>query len=62
MIPKIRDVLKHWVTIVRSGIIGTFMGLVPGVGEDMGAWVSYAVACNASRKKEEYGTGSWKAS
>ncbi len=58
VIPKIRDVLKHWVTIVRSGIIGTFMGLVPGVGEDMGAWVSYAVARNASRKKEEYGTGS----
>ncbi len=58
VIPKIRDVLKHWVTIIRSGIIGTFMGLVPGVGEDMGAWVSYAVARNASRKKEEYGNGS----
>jgi hypothetical protein len=46
------------VTIIRSGVIGTFMGLVPGVGEDMGAWVSYAVARNASKKKEEYGKGS----
>jgi putative tricarboxylic transport membrane protein len=58
VIPKIREVLRHWLTIIRSGIIGTFMGLIPGVGEDMGAWVSYAVARNASKKKEEYGRGS----
>jgi putative tricarboxylic transport membrane protein len=58
VIPRIRDVAVHWLTIIRSGIIGTFMGLVPGVGEDMGAWVSYAVARNSSRKKEEYGRGS----
>lgn len=58
VIPRIGAVLKHWLTIIRSGIIGTFMGLVPGVGEDMGAWVSYAVARNTSKNKEEYGKGS----
>ena len=58
VIPRVRDVLKHWVTIIRSGLIGTFMGLVPGVGEDMGSWVSYAVARNTSRNKDEYGKGS----
>jgi len=45
-------------TWVRSGIIGTFMGIVPGVGEDMGAWVSYAAARRASRDPDSFGKGS----
>ena len=58
VVPRIGVVLRHWVTIIRSGILGTFMGLIPGVGEDMGAWVSYAAARNSSRHKDEYGKGS----
>lgn len=58
VIPKIRDVLKYWRTIIRSGLTGTFTGIVPGVGEDMGAWVSYALAKNASKEKEKFGKGS----
>ncbi len=45
-------------TWLRSGVIGTFMGVVPGVGEDMGAWVSYAAAKRASKTSEEFGRGS----
>ena len=45
-------------TWLRSGVIGTFMGVVPGVGEDMGAWVSYAAAKRASKTPEEFGKGS----
>jgi len=33
-------------------------GLMPGVGEDSGAWMSYAAAKASSRHKEEYGKGS----
>ena len=58
VIPKIREVLAYWQTILRSGVTGTLMGLIPGVGEDMGAWVSYALARGASKHKEEYGKGS----
>ena len=49
---------RHSMTWLRSGLIGTFMGVVPGVGEDMGSWVSYAAAKRLSRKPEEYGKGS----
>lgn len=45
-------------TWIRSGLIGTFMGVVPGVGEDMGAWTSYAAARRASKTPEEFGKGS----
>lgn len=58
VVPKVREVLRYWQTIVRSGVIGTLMGLIPGVGEDMGAWVSYAAARGSSREKDQFGKGS----
>ncbi|MGV3570779.1 MAG: tripartite tricarboxylate transporter permease [Ramlibacter sp.] len=58
VIPKIRDVFRYWRTIIRSGIIGTFIGIVPGVGEDVAAWSSYAAAKRASKEKEQFGKGS----
>src|SRR5688572_11246555 len=58
VIPKLRDVLRYWRTIVRSGCIGTFIGIVPGVGEDTAAWTSYAAAKRASAEKELFGKGS----
>ncbi len=54
----IREALRYRVTAVRSGLIGTFMGLVPGVGEDMGAWASYAAARVRSRDPDKFGKGS----
>src|SRR6188508_1711259 len=41
-LPRIMDVLKYWRTIIRSGVIGVWVGILPGVGEDMAAWSSYA--------------------
>ncbi len=58
VLPKIRDVLQYWRTIVRSGLIGVFVGILPGVGEDMGSWSSYAAAKRASRERERFGKGS----
>ena len=58
VIPKLRDVFQYWRTILRSGLIGTGVGIVPGVGEDVAAWSSYAAAKRASKEKEKYGKGS----
>ncbi len=58
LLPKLRDVLTYWRTILRSGSIGVFVGILPGVGEDMAAWSSYAAARRASREKEKFGKGS----
>ena len=58
VIPKFRDVFQYWRTILRSGVIGTFIGIVPGVGEDVAAWSSYAAAKRASKEKDLYGKGS----
>jgi len=58
VIPSLKDIMKYWQTIIRSGIIGTIIGAIPGVGEDIGAWVSYDFAKKASKEKEKYGKGS----
>lgn len=57
VIPRIAELWRYKRTIVRSGLIGTLMGLLPGVGEDMGAWMSYAAARRASRERELFGKG-----
>lgn len=58
VIPRLEDVTKYWRTILRSGAIGTFIGILPGLGEDTAAWSSYAAARRASKEKEKYGRGS----
>jgi putative tricarboxylic transport membrane protein len=58
VLPRIADVLKYWKTILRSGAIGVFIGILPGVGEDMGAWSSYAAAKRFSPEREQFGKGS----
>jgi len=55
---KIREILMHWWTALRAGLIGVGIGIIPGVGEDVAAWVSYGVAKKASKHPEEYGKGS----
>ncbi len=46
--------------ILTSSTIGSFIGMLPGAGADIAAWVSYAVSKRRSTKDEqaEYGNGS----
>ena len=58
VLPDFSHVLRYKRTIARSGFLGTLIGVIPGVGEDIGAWVSYAAARRASKQKAEFGKGS----
>jgi len=58
VVPRLADLVRYWRTIIRSGVIGTTMGIIPGVGEDLGAWASYAAARRASRERDQFGRGS----
>ncbi len=58
VIPTFREIFQYWRTIIRSGLIGTFVGIIPGVGEDVGAWSSYAAAKKTSKNPEMFGKGS----
>ncbi len=57
VIPRLTEVVRYWKTIVRSGVVGTFIGAVPGVGEDIAAWVSYDMARRSSKEGHRFGQG-----
>ena len=44
-----------------TGLVGTFIGIIPGAGADIGAFVGYDVARSMSKHKEEFGKGSVEA-
>jgi putative tricarboxylic transport membrane protein len=44
-------------TIIRSTAIGTSLGIIPGVGQVVSAFVGYAAAKNASKHPETFGKG-----
>jgi putative tricarboxylic transport membrane protein len=42
---------------VRGNIVGIIIGVLPGAGADMAAWISYAMAKRFSKTPEKFGTG-----
>lgn len=43
---------------LRSSAIGSLVGMLPGAGADIAAWISYAVSKRFSKRPAEYGRGS----
>jgi TctA family transporter len=42
---------------VRGNIVGIIIGVLPGAGADMAAWVSYSMSKRFSKTPEKFGTG-----
>jgi len=57
VLPRIRDLIQNWKNIIRSGLIGTFVGTIPGVGENIASFVAYDFARRASKTPEKFGKG-----
>jgi putative tricarboxylic transport membrane protein len=53
----ILKVLAHPVHAIRSALIGTFIGILPGAGSPIAALVSYSEAVRWSKDKSQYGKG-----
>jgi len=54
---KLKDILKYRKTLLRSSLIGTFIGAVPGTGAALAAFLGYSEAKRASKHPEKFGTG-----
>jgi putative tricarboxylic transport membrane protein len=54
----LETIKKNALNLLRSGIIGVFIGVIPGVGEDVAAWVAYDAAKRMSKEPEKFGKGS----
>ncbi|WP_417522548.1 tripartite tricarboxylate transporter permease [Marinovum sp.] len=58
ILPNMAAVRRFLPTIGRSGVIGTGVGALPGVGEDVAGWVSYGVGKTVSKEGDQFGKGS----
>jgi len=57
IIPKLKELKGVLRTMIKSALIGTFIGAVPGTGCDIAAFVSYGEARRSSKHPEKFGTG-----
>lgn len=54
---RFSDLRRHGWNLLRSSVIGTWIGILPGIGGSVGSIVAYASAKNLSRTPELFGTG-----
>jgi len=47
---------QRW-NLIRSSLIGTWVGIMPGIGATVGSLLSYTVAKTMSKTPEKFGTG-----
>jgi len=48
---------RYKMPVLRGSALGTAIGVLPGAGADIGAWMSYAVSKKFSKEPEKFGTG-----
>ncbi|MTI83146.1 MAG: C4-dicarboxylate ABC transporter permease [Firmicutes bacterium] len=53
----ISDLIKKPILLLRSAVIGAFVGIVPGAGGNIAGLVSYNEAVRWSKKPKEFGKG-----
>lgn len=51
------DFLRHGVNLIRSSVIGTWIGILPGIGANIGSVTAYSAAKSLSKEPEKFGTG-----
>lgn len=57
VIPTLADLKTQGANLLRSSVIGTWIGILPGIGGNIAAMMSYTVAKNVSHTPEKFGTG-----
>lgn len=57
LLPGCRAALSHKWTSVRSAVIGTIVGTLPGAGADIASFMGYNEARRASKDPESFGRG-----
>jgi len=58
MWPGWNNIWPYRITFLRSSLIGTFVGLLPGAGADIAAFIGRSEAKRYSKHPEEFGKGS----
>jgi putative tricarboxylic transport membrane protein len=58
LLMSLRDWKDQAFNLIRSSVIGTWVGILPGVGASIGSVLAYTVAKNMSKTPQKFGRGS----
>src|SRR5262250_3849884 len=53
----VRDVARHWWLVLRCGMLGTFLGAIPGIGSAVIDWIAYGYAQRTEKNAHTFGSG-----
>lgn len=57
IVPNWADLRSVWRTLARSSILGVIIGILPGAGTGIAAFISYNEARRKSKNRDKFGTG-----
>jgi putative tricarboxylic transport membrane protein len=57
LLSSVREIVTAKWAVLRGGVIGFFLGILPGGGAVLASFVAYAVEKRTSRHPEKFGTG-----
>jgi hypothetical protein len=53
----VRDTFVHWWLLLRSTVIGIYIGILPALGPTIADWVAYGHAAQSAKDKSQFGKG-----
>ncbi|WP_028309269.1 tripartite tricarboxylate transporter permease [Desulfitibacter alkalitolerans] len=56
-LPGLSTIKRLWMTIGRSSLLGTIIGILPGIGATTASMVSYSEAVRWAKDKDKFGKG-----
>ena len=57
MLEGIKDAFRHWWLATRCAVIGTYVGMLPGLGAAVVDWIAYGHAVQSAKDKSMFGQG-----
>lgn len=57
MMEGIKDAFRHWWLALRCAVIGTYVGMLPGLGASIVDWLAYGHAVQSAKDKSGFGQG-----
>ena len=57
MMRGVKDAFEHWWLALRCAALGTYIGMLPGLGAAIVDWIAYGHAVQSAKDKSQFGHG-----
>jgi putative tricarboxylic transport membrane protein len=53
----VKDNFRHWFLTLTTSVMGTFIGMIPGLGGEAAGWMCYAYTVSRAKDQDRFGKG-----